>query len=95
MQPSPRWISIFGHPDCIMSDREGGVASEYGDVWAKGQHASTVERRNALLRDVLHKMISHLQLKISLCPLATLLHQHLLPRTPCLSAEATLHTLQC
>ena len=67
-----RWIAYFGSPEVIMSDKEGGIASEIGSVWAErmrtsirlkavGQHASTVERHNALLRDVIHKILGQLQ----------------------------------
>ena len=57
---SKSWIADFGVPECIISDREGGIASEYASIWSErrgtsirlkavGQHAPVVERHDELL----------------------------------------------
>ena len=63
------WLKIFGPMQTLVSDQEGGLASEESAVWAerwkislrlkaKGQHAVVVERHHSILRDALHKMLA-------------------------------------
>ena len=63
------WLKLFGPMQCLVSDQEGGLASEEAAVWAerwklslrlkaKGQHAVVVERHHDILRDALHKMLA-------------------------------------
>ena len=63
------WLKLFGPMQCLVSDQEGGLASEEAAVWAerwklslrlkaKGQHAVVVERHHQLLRDALHKLLA-------------------------------------
>jgi hypothetical protein len=61
------WFRVFGAPDLIVSDQEGGLCSEEASIWSerwgtqfrfkpKGSHASIVERHHAVLRDLIHKV---------------------------------------
>ena len=66
------WIGIFGPPDEILCDGEGGISisgstrarlNRHGIKFytrAKDQHARYAERRGALLRDAIHKIYSQL-----------------------------------
>ena len=67
------WFGIFGPPEELIVDGEGGIAlsestrtrlGRHGvtlHVRAKDQHARYAERRGALLRDALHRIHSQLQ----------------------------------
>jgi len=63
------WIKMYGPMTSLISDQEGGLASEVGAIWAerhrinlrlkaKYQHAGTVERHHEILRQVIHRMLS-------------------------------------
>ena len=66
------WIGIFGPPEEILCDGEGGISisdstrsrlTRHGIkllTRAKDQHARYAERRGALLRDAIHKIYSQL-----------------------------------
>ena len=66
------WIGIYGPPEEIICDGEGGISisdstrarlSRHGvrlHTRAKDQHARYAERRGALLRDAIHRIYSQL-----------------------------------
>ena len=66
------WIRYFEAPKLILSDQEGGLCSDEASVWAerfntsfrfkpKGTHAAIVERHHAIVRDLMHKILSQLR----------------------------------
>eukprot|EP00974_Lingulodinium_polyedra_P108392 10493491-Lingulodinium_polyedra.AAC.1 len=61
------WVQPYGPPACLAVDRESSLASDEAGIMlsrqgcarmlrAPTQHAQLVERRQALLRDQLHKV---------------------------------------
>ena len=65
------WFRMFEPPLAIMSDQESGIMSDMTAAdfercntsripRPKDKHASVVERHNALVRDLLHKVSSQL-----------------------------------
>jgi len=69
---SKAWITYFGPPGLIVSDRESGLVSEFASGWAErvgtslklrasGMHATMVERHHQVLRDMIHKVSSQME----------------------------------
>ena len=67
-------MPLFGGPQSLLSDQEGGIASEQAAVWAekwsislrlraKGQHATTVERHHEILRQHVHRILAQTRLE--------------------------------
>ena len=63
------WLRLFGSPQVLMSDQEGGLYSEEGAVWMerhsisakpvpRGAHASMVERHHQTLRLTVQKLLA-------------------------------------
>eukprot|EP00959_Pyramimonas_sp_CCMP1952_P402233 8428902-Pyramimonas_sp.AAC.1 len=66
------WIRLFGPMRVLTSDKEGALDLDIADAWVdrwdirlnlrpRGARARTVERRNALLRDAVHKVSAQLE----------------------------------
>ena len=69
-----RWLRIYGPMGTLLSDQEGGIASEQAAIWAernnitlrlrpKGAHATIIERHHAMVRDIIHKIGTQAELE--------------------------------
>ena len=94
------WFRLFGAPRCIISDREGGIASEEASIWAErwqttiklkavGQHASTVERHHEVLRQQLHRLCGQARSEGLNLAFADLLSEAVLAKNALLTVHGT------